>query len=473
MGKSAGRAIPSAAMAAASARYANSDSRKNHGGDGVELRRLPVNEKHQAVASGIQLASHTVQPRQLSEEIIPDVVELPSPERAVQLTLPELEQLAMQNNPTLAEARALVEAAEGNWLQVGLPPNTIMGYLGQQLGSGGQAEQNGLYVEQTFVRGGKLRLNREVAAQQLQKAEAIWAAQQQRVTTDVELGYYEVLIAQRRVQTTQRLIEIAEQAVMTSEALLKAKEVAKVDVTRARIELQTTQIQHSNAQHAHDAAWKRLAAVLGMPAYQPQPLADTLEEKFAEINADEAIQRIISQSPEMAAAYAEIERARWAIARAEAEPIPNVNVQAVAQGDNSTGSSNANLQVTMPIPWLNRNQGGIGQAYAELNAAELALGRVELNLQRRMAAVYLRYANAKMQIHQFTGPEGILTNAQATLDSIRTGYQAGEFAYLDLITAQKTYSQANLAYIEALGEFWMAVAEIEGLLLKGSLETAP
>lgn len=379
----------------------------------------------------------------------------------------------MRNNPTLAEARARVEAAEGNWLQVGLPPNTVLGYSGQQLFSAGQAEQQGLYVEQEFVRGGKLGLNRAVAAQELRKAEAMWAAQEQRVTTDVELGYYEVLIAQRRVKTTQTLIEIAGQAVTTSEALFKAKEVAKVDVTRAQIELQTTRIQHYNAEHAYDAAWKRLAAVLGMPGYQPQTLADTLEEKFTEINADEAIQRIISQSPEMSAAYAEIERARWAISRAEAEPIPNVNVAAVAQSDNGTGSSNANLQVTMPIPWRDRNQGRIGQTYAELNAAELALGRVELNLQRRMAAVYQRYANAKSQIHEFTGPDGILAGAQSTLESIRTGYQAGEYAYLDLITAQKTYSQANLAYVEALGEFWTAVAEIEGLLLKGSLETRP
>ncbi len=44
-----------------------------------------------------------------------------------------------------------------------------------------------------------------------------------------------------------------------------------------------------------------------------------------------------------------------------------------------------------------------------------------------------------------------------------------EIAYLNLLTAQTSYSQTNLAYIEALGELWAAKVEIEGLLLKDSL----
>ena len=70
---------------------------------------------------------------------------------------------------------------------------------------------------------------------------------------------------------------------------------------------------------------------------------------------------------EMAAAAANVERAEWAVQRAYAEAVPNLDVQAVVQSDRATNSSNANLQVTMPIPWLDHNQGGIRQAEAELD----------------------------------------------------------------------------------------------------------
>ena len=44
-------------------------------------------------------------------------------------------------------------------------------------------------------------------------------------------------------------------------------------------------------------------------------------------------------------------------------------------------------------------------------------------------------------------------------------------SYVDLLTAQRTNAQTNLAYVEALGDLWSAAAEIEGLLLRDSLET--
>ncbi|MDA1049361.1 MAG: TolC family protein [Planctomycetota bacterium] len=147
-----------------------------------------------------------------------------------------------------------------------------------------------------------------------------------------------------------------------------------------------------------------------------------------------------------------------------------MDVQAILQSDNGTGSSNGNLQVSMPIPWLNRNQGGIRQAQSELVAAERAVGQLELSLKRRLAGVYQRYASARNQMQAYSKPEGILANSQATLEFVRQGYQAGEIGYLDLLTAQRTYFQNNLAYVEALGELWAAVVEIEGLLLKDSLE---
>ena len=91
-------------------------------------------------------------------------------------------------------------------------------------------------------------------------------------------------------------------------------------------------------------------------------------------------------------------------------------------------------------------------------------------LKQRLADAYQRYANARNQVEDYSKPDGILADAKATLDLIREGYQAGELPYLELINAQRTYSQTNLAYIESLGEYWAARIEIEGLLLSGSLQ---
>lgn len=403
--------------------------------------------------------------------IVPEPLDIPAPATS-QLTLEQLEEMALSFNPALAKAQALVDATRGKWVQVGLPPNTILGYSGQQIASHGQAEQQGVYLEQEFIRGGKLRLNRAIVDQEVAQAEQILATQQQRVLTDVRLGFYDVLIAQRRMETTQQLLEIANQGSATAQSLFNAKEVGQADVMRARIESQSADLLHKNAHNLYIAAWSRLAAVLGNPDIEPTPLIGDLEIAVDKIDPDETLQRLLAESPEVAVLLTEVERARWVIDRAYAEPIPNVNVQAILnQRDNGIGGgSDGNLQVSMPIPWLNRNQGGIRQAQSELVAAERAVGQLELSLKRRLASVYQRYASARNQMLAYSKPEGILANSQATLEFVRKGYQAGEISYLDLLTAQRTYFQSNLAYVEALGELWAAVVEIEGLLLKDSLE---
>src|SRR5215813_7328575 len=48
------------------------------------------------------------------------------------ITLAELQRLALQNHPTLAQAEAAIRAAEGRKLQAGLLPNPILGYRGEE-----------------------------------------------------------------------------------------------------------------------------------------------------------------------------------------------------------------------------------------------------------------------------------------------------------------------------------------------------
>jgi cobalt-zinc-cadmium efflux system outer membrane protein len=253
-------------------------------------------------------------------------------------------------------------------------------------------------------------------------------------------------------------------------AWLEALEVSEADVLRATVELQTAQLALQTSQNAYRAAWGRLAAVLGVPDFPCQPLAGDLRDAVPAIECGEAMERLLRESPELAAARAEVDRARWALSRARVEPLPDVNVQGVVQHDNATGSSNGNLQVTFPLPRLNRNQGRIREAQAEVIGAQQGVGRVELSLQRRLATVYQRYANARNQVEAYSRGGGILENARRTLDLIGAAYEAGQLSYIDLLTAQRTNAQTTLAYVEALGELWAAVAELEGLLLRDSLE---
>jgi cobalt-zinc-cadmium efflux system outer membrane protein len=388
------------------------------------------------------------------------------------LTLAAVESIALANSPALAEASAQVAAARGNWLQVGLAPNVQVGYSGNEIGIEGEAGQQGGYLSQQFITSNKLGLNRQVASWQVQEAQSQWSIMRLRVLTDVRSGYYEVLIAQERQSLAEELVNIGKQGVAAADALFRAEEVSEADPLRAQVEAASAQIFLQNAQNKQSQAWRRLTAFMGTPEMEPQFLEGTLNAEIIEISWQETLAQILIESPEMAVARANIEETRWSIRRAVAQVRPNVTVQGGAAYEDVTADTIGNLQVQMAIPLWNRNQGGIRRAQANATAAQRAADRLALDITSRLANAFQRYESARNQVQQYSGDGGILARAQRSLELIRAGYQAEEFGVIDLITAQRTFFQTNLAYLDSLRELWLAAIEIEGQLLGNSLSSS-
>lgn len=400
---------------------------------------------------------------------LPPAEQLPAAELEVRLTLDDLQQMALVANPAIIKASALIGAARGNWVQVGLRPNPAVGYDGQQIGSGGRAEQHGIMFNQEFVRGGKLRLNRAVADQELQRAQQDLAVEQQKVLTDVRIAFYEALLAQRQIDLTNNLVSISRQGAKAVDNLFRGKEATRADVLQAQLEVENAQVLATNGKNRLQSAWRTLSAVVGSPQLPLQALDGDAYAPPLEIDFQQSLTRIQSESPELAGAMTDINRARSTLERARVEPIPNVSVLGLVNViDKGIGNRpDGAIGLSMPIPVFNRNQGTILKAQHEIVAAERNLQQLELGLESRLAAVYEQYSNARNQVERYR--DAILPAAEESLELTRKMYIAGEAGFLALLTAQRTFSQTNLNYLEALRALRTAEAEIEGLLLRGSL----
>ena len=125
----------------------------------------------------------------------------------------------------------------------------------------------------------------------------------------------------------------------------------------------------------------------------------------------------------------------------------------------------------MPLPLINRNQGAISQAQAELTAAQRAVQQVELDLQNRLAPVFERYSSAAYRVRRYR--DKILPSAERSLELVRRGYSAGELPFLNLLIAQQRYFKTNQDFLQSLLDLRTSTAQIEGLLLNNSLGTIP
>jgi cobalt-zinc-cadmium efflux system outer membrane protein len=387
--------------------------------------------------------------------------------QAEAFTLSDLEGIALRNNPALATAAARVNAARGQWLQAGLFPNPVVGYNSMDVGNEGTAGQQGAMWRQEFVTAGKLRMSRAVANQEIRQAQFLFDAWQLRVLGDVRLRYFDALAAQRRVELTGELARIGDELVASTRRLLENRQVSENNLLQAEIEAEQSQILFDNARNEHLEAWRRLAAVIGLPMLEPTRVAGALDADVPEYPWEECLALLLSESPQLAAAEARIARARFAVARSRREVVPNVDAMVGLAHDNQTGDGVAMVQVGVPLPVFNRNQGNILSAQAELAAAQSDILRLELDLQDRLAMAYRRYANSRQQAERYT--QRILPRAQQSLDLVTTAYGKGQVDYLTLITTQRTYLQVNLAALEALRELRQALTLIESQLLSDSL----
>jgi outer membrane protein, heavy metal efflux system len=394
---------------------------------------------------------------------------VPTPPPQV-MTMAELEQIALANNPTLNQAAARVCALQGKQLQVGLYPNPVLGYIGDEMGNEGTAGQQGGFLRQEIVTNGKRRLSRAAVGHEVSQAEYAMHVQRWRVLNDVRTGGYEFLIAQRTVELDDQLVRIGEASMKVAEKMYAAKEVGRVDVLQTRVEANSTKIQLDNARNQYMAAWRQLAIVIGMPDMEPKPLADELEKEVPELTWNETLTCLLAESPELAQARAGVERAQSTLARECAERIPNVDLEGGVRFNNASRDTVATFVVGLPLQIYNRNQGNIAKAQAELSAAGSEVRRVELELQARLSEAFQRYASASQQVRRYV--EDILPDAKQSLEIVRIGYEQGEFGYLELLTAQRTYFRVNLAYVESLREFWINRVRIEGMLMTGGLQTA-
>ncbi|TWT90278.1 Cobalt-zinc-cadmium resistance protein CzcC precursor [Pseudobythopirellula maris] len=424
---------------------------------------------------GVGLLSATLAWGQGVEQLLltgraPDAHALPQVEplshRA--LTLARLEELALSNNPTLAQVSARVQAARGEYLQVGLKPNPVVGYVANEIGNEGAAGQQGAFVSQQFITANKLGLNRRVAAKDVQRDQQLWAAQQQRVLTDVRIAFFRALVAQQRLETTRQLVELSDELVKRSDMLLESREGSRINLLQAKTEAQTIRLNQINAENQLDVAWRQLMTFVGVANLQRAPLAGDPAAAIPSLTWEGAVARLRAESPEVAVAAIGVERARWAVDRACAGRAPDITGQVAIQYDDATDDTVTSVQVGVPLQLFNRNQGNIAKAKAELRVARRNLQRVELDLANRLAAVFGAYEVARKQAEVYQ--TSVLPSATEALELVDAGFREGEVDYLTVLTTQRTYFQTSLAYLDTLQAVRETSAEIEGLLLTGSLK---
>jgi outer membrane protein, heavy metal efflux system len=383
------------------------------------------------------------------------------------VTMEEMETLAISYNPTIQQQIALSNKAAGYRTQVGLRPNPLWGYQGQQLADPG-TEQNLLYFEQDFITGEKLRRNTRVLDEAVRTQNFDMQTQIERVKTDTRILFFAALVAQERVKLTNELLALAAQGVEIAEARFAAKEGTKTDILQAKIVRDQVTLSLEQSRIVLQTTWQELIAMIGCPEQDRPQLAGELPADAASLDKNGLRELILSQSPEYHAASAAVVRAQAELDRHLAQNTPNVNLQMGAGHDSQTQSGMMNVQVSTPLFVNNRNQGNIAAAKAEYCRAINEQQRISQSILTRIAVISRDYENALVAATTFSGK--ILPAAKDSLELAEVAYRAGETSFVQVLVARQTYINAKLDYLTSQGQLAQARVKLDGFVLTGGLD---
>lgn len=388
--------------------------------------------------------------------------------------------MALANNPTLAQAARGVEASQGHAVQAGLLPNPTIGYQGEEISFGPiiRGGEHGFFVEQRIPLGGKLRLSRNVFAREVRQAEALLEMQRYQVVNSVRNLYYEALVAARRVETRERLAQLAAEAVAVSRQLFNVGAADRPDVLESEIEARQAQLALTSARNARFQTWRRLAAMVGDPTLTPHPLVGSIEAPVPELIRDSALETILRESPAIKAARAAIERSKLALRRARREAVPDLllrggpryNRELLERGPlqaRPVGWEGA-IEVGLTIPLFNRNQGNVAAAQADLARAQAELRRVEFALRAQFANVFGEYLTSLREAEIYR--TDILPRAEEAYTLYLARFREMAAAYPQVLIARRTLFQVTDQYLTTVGNLWRAVVQIQGFLVMDGLE---
>lgn len=395
----------------------------------------------------------------------------PSPsEPSGELTLEQVQSLAVRHSPEIAAAESELRAREGRLLQAAARPNPEVRGTVENLG--GDAGDTG-GVESTIELAQRLELGGDrsarVAAAAAARDLAQWDLEARRidVMSRATRAYYEVLAAQRSVQLAGETVRLTEEVRSTVAARVEAGKVSPIEETRAEVALAAERIEHNRAEAELIAARSRLASTWGSTTPRFDRVADHAGPTPSLPSLD-AIHAALERTPELARWAAEIAQREAALRVARARATSDVTVGG-GYRHFELGGGAAVVSASLPLPLFDRNRGAQIEARERIRSAEEERRAAIVRARQLVAEAHASLSRAQSEVRSLR--EEVVPGAESVYAAVSEGYRLGKFGYMEVLDARRTLAAARAQLARAHSDLHRAYADLQRLTAAPLTET--
>jgi cobalt-zinc-cadmium efflux system outer membrane protein len=438
------------------------------------------------VSTTCALHAAEVNPRPLGKDI-PTYSSSPQPENTSisskqvaepsgEITLLQALSLALMHNPELAASSWEMRSGEARSLQAGLFPNPELevevenfgGSLKEEKPDGTSesikrfdAAETTVALSQLIELGGKRSKRKHVADSEHDLLGWDYETKRLDTITGVTNAFIDLLGLQERMVLTDGLVELSQDVFNTVSERVKAGKVSPVEETRAQVALSTIQIEQDRVTRELEAGRKRLAATWGSNTPTFHRVAGTLETITALPPYESLIARI-QQNPDISRWDTELEQREATLHLEKAQRYPDLTIAGGVRYFEESNDQVYVMGMSLPLPFIDRNQGGILEATYALQKAKQERTAAEVDTISTLDETYQTLLSAFTEVTILR--ETILPGAESAFNASQEGYLEGKFSYLDVLDVQRSLFDAKDTYINSLLTYHKALTSIERLI---------
>lgn len=382
------------------------------------------------------------------------------------LTLAQAIARALEKHPALATYDADQRAAEARFLTALERPNPDLEVeLEDVLGSGEYRDfQSAVYnlgVSQLLELGGKRRLRGKVAESDIEAESLRYEVARREVMRETATRYVAILTAQATEENARELVKIAKEAAESVSELEAGGRGSAIDVKRTDLERKQTQLQLELRKRESEAARRQLAAMWGANEPGFDRVSGKLENPGTDVSSLEGLRPGLEAHPSVALAEAGVVTAENSLTLERSKVTPDVAVGIAWRRDTAINDDAVVLNVSVPLPIWNRNEGGIAEAEAEIDRTQARVTQALTHLDLALSDAWGRLAAAHSEYRLVA--DDLLPAASELYDSLSESYRLGRTSYLELLDARRSLASLRRERIDALSKYHTARIEIEVL----------
>ena len=372
-----------------------------------------------------------------------------------------LEEL-LRNNPALISARGQLKVAEARLHQAERYP------YNPTLEIGGEADtidfKNGenrleALISQEIEIGGKRRIRTDIARSELEETRFNYNNQVRLIEAKFEKTFETYLYQQEKVRLSQEFVDLEETLLDLAGTRLKNGDIAEIDVNLAQVEAEKSRNQLNNATLELSTIAGQINGLLARRGDKPLAINDRLSQSsFTGLLPDLLRQADQNRSDLLELRQAQ-KTARVKIKEEKRKRIPLLTGTLGFIKEQRTfpflsgaeGIENKSLlaaRLSIPLPLINQNQGGIEQAVAAENVQSSRVNELTLSVQLEVTTLFQQLKNSELILQRFN--QTILSLSKDNLTRLQEAFREGQMDISTLIAQQDRYVQIQSTYLETL-----------------------